>query len=37
VVSQGKNTLGCESCVSRGLDREALGCVDPIRGMFLRI
>jgi hypothetical protein len=26
--------MGCESCASRGLAREAFGCVDLIRGMF---
>ena len=26
----------CESCASRGIAREELGCVDLIRGMFQR-
>jgi hypothetical protein len=29
--------VGCESCVTRGLDQVALGNVDPIRGMLLGV
>ena len=29
--------MGCESCESRGLAREELGCVDLIRSKFLEV